>query len=103
MSKKNNLIAHILNRPLEVRLEALDKLLKSYGFECRRVAGAIGHLLYKRPGSSPLSIPQKELVKGFYLKQALTQLQELIDPDEDLVKIWLRLLNITSAFPTLAN
>ena len=103
MSKKVTLISRILNQPLDVRLEALDKLLKSNGFECRRVAGVIGHLLYKRPGSCPLSIPQKQSVKSRYLKQTFNLLQELIEPDDDLVKSWLRRLNITLVYPTPAN
>jgi hypothetical protein len=103
MSKKVTLISRILNQPLDVRLEALDKLLKSNGFECRRVAGVIGHLLYKRPGSLPLSLPEKQMVKSCYLKRAVGLLQELIEPDEDLLKIWLRRLNITLVYPTPAN
>ena len=50
MSQKDSLRTRILNRPFEVRLEALDKLLDSFCFECRRVSGAISHLVYKRVG-----------------------------------------------------
>ncbi len=103
MNKLDSLLSRILNRPFEVRFEALDNLLKSYGFECRRVSGVGSHVIYKRAGFRPLPIPNKQLVKSCFVKQALAMLQELIEPDDELVNSWLRRLTNIFPYPTPAS
>lgn len=103
MTAINSLLPRILNHPFEVRLEALDKLLKSYGFECRRVSGALSHLVYKRAGFRPLPIPQQQLVKSCYVKQALMLLQELVEPDDELLNVWLKRLSTILVYPIPVN
>jgi hypothetical protein len=103
MSKIDTLLAQFLKNPFEVRFEALDKLLKSYGFECRRASKDQEHWIYKRAGFRPLPIPRKQKVKSCYVKQALTMLQELIEPDDELVNLWIKRLTSILVYPIPAN
>ena len=81
MSKKEKLLQKILSNPQDVRFEELDRLLKHFGVECRRVRG--DHFIYKRKGYRALPIPRKTPVRSIYVKQALDLIEDLIELDEE--------------------
>lgn len=81
MSKREKLLEKILSNPQNVRFEELDRLLKHYGVECRRVRG--DHFIYKRKGYRPLPIPRKTPVRSIYVRQALDLIEDLIELDDE--------------------
>ncbi len=80
MSRREKALKKVKQNPKNVRPEELERLLIRFGFEKRSGKGS--HVIYKRKGFRPITVPyRKPFLKPYYVKLAL-QIIETIDEDE---------------------
>ena len=74
MSKKEKMLQSIRNNPRNVRFEAIQSILLSYGFSETQPSGGSSHYTYHR-GIYRITIPKDNPVNKIYIKKAI----EIID------------------------
>ncbi len=70
----------IERNPKNVSFKDLQTLLESFGFVLRTAKSS--HIVVKRRGCQPFSIPFARPLKATYVKQALSRINELIAQGE---------------------
>ena len=70
----------IEQNPKSVSFKDIQTLLESFGFKLR--ASKSSHIIVKRKGCQPLSIPFARPLKEVYVKKALSRINELIEQGE---------------------
>lgn len=83
MSKREKLVQRIRQNPKNVSFEDLDKLMSACGYTRSQPGGGSSHLVYRKPGQTPLTIPKHKPVKEVYVKKVLAILDEQEDPSGD--------------------
>jgi hypothetical protein len=82
--RKNRLRAEVEKNPRNCSFEAIERLLKAYGYINRGGSGS--HAVFRRAGSLPISVPRRKPVKEQYVKTVLAAIGEIDrseGPDED--------------------
>ena len=80
MSKSEKLLKKLRENPTNVRFEVLDKVLQSYGFECRQPRSGSSHYIYKLKTvrkTHIITVPFRKPLKKVYVKNALQILDEI--------------------------
>jgi hypothetical protein len=81
MSKDAKLLDKIRNNPKAVSFKDLDKLLDSYGFQCRQPKSGSSHYTYTY-GSHSLTVPFKRPhVKEYYVKAVLRLIDQALQEE----------------------
>lgn len=57
------------------RFEDLARLLEAFGYVARETGSS--HVVFRRPGRTPLSVPRHRPVNRTYVRQALAAIAEL--------------------------
>lgn len=78
VTKKDKLLAHIINNPKDIDFDDLDKVLRDYGFNCRQASGGSSHYNYfHRSLPDILTIPKNKPIKAIYVKKAIRAIERL--------------------------
>lgn len=78
MTKKDKLLARIIKNPKDIDFDDIDKVLKHYGFDCRRARGGSSHYNYfHRSLPDILTIPKDKPIKAIYVKKAIRAIERL--------------------------
>lgn len=72
------LAGEILRSPKDVGFEELRRLLESFGYECRQPKGGSSHYVFRKKGSTHISVPKDKPVNRKYV----TEVIELLNLEE---------------------
>lgn len=79
MTQREKVLEKIRNNPNDVPFETLHSLLTYYGFIHRRGKGSHnGYVHSEYSVITPLTIPYRQPVKVFYVKQAIERIDDVI-------------------------
>ena len=76
MSKWDKLINRILTLDKNLRFDELKKVLESYGYQLTQPSKGSSHMVFRKKGSSPISIPCHEPIKVTYVEMVRTVIEE---------------------------
>ncbi|MBE0502098.1 MAG: type II toxin-antitoxin system HicA family toxin [Desulfuromonadales bacterium] len=73
MSKRKiqKLVGQIIQNPKDVDYAILERLLKSFGYECFQPGRGGSHYTFRKAGSAPITVPKKKPVNAVYVKQII--------------------------------
>ena len=80
MSKKQKLLKKLLRKPKDLRFLELETILVSCGYELDRYNGR--HAVFIKDGYPMLTIPRKDPVKSYLIKQVLTAIEDIIEEEK---------------------
>lgn len=68
MSQFDKLLQRIRSLDKMMRFEELRKVLEHYGYKMSGPASGSSHKTFRKPGYSPITIPQHDPIKGPYVE-----------------------------------
>lgn len=68
------LVSQVLENPKNVDFGVLQRLLEGFGYECRQPRRGGSHYIFRKSGSSPITVPKKKPVNTTYVRQVITLL-----------------------------
>ncbi|PNU20965.1 toxin HicA [Geothermobacter hydrogeniphilus] len=71
-------VRQIIEKPKDVDFSALQRLLESFGYECRQPRRGSSHYVFRKAGAAPITVPKKKPVNAVYVKQVI----KLLDLEE---------------------
>lgn len=82
MSKWDKLLQKITALSKDVRFSELQKILESYGYQMNAPRGGSSHYTFRKPGSSPITIPKHEPIKKVYVEMVRDIIESEVQEDE---------------------
>ena len=77
-SRQERLYAEVAANRKNCSFNNLVRLLEAYGFEERKkTRSGSSHVVFKRPGRNPISVPKAKPVKEHYVRDVLETIDEL--------------------------
>lgn len=83
LSKWDKLLSKICSLPKDMRFEELRRVLESYGYTMNRPSGGSSHCTFRKPGCSPITIPQHEPIKRVYVLMVKEIIESEVSDDEN--------------------
>jgi predicted RNA binding protein YcfA (HicA-like mRNA interferase family) len=77
VSKTQKLCQKLLRKPKDLRFSELVTILNFCGYELDRTKGS--HAIFIKDGYPILTIPRKDPVKSYLIKQVLTAIEDIIE------------------------
>ena len=68
MSQFDKLLNRIRSLGNNLRFEEIKKVLEYYGYEMNGPASGSSHKTFRKPGHSPITVPQHEPIKKAYVE-----------------------------------
>ncbi len=72
--KRLRLVEKILRNPKAVSFDEIQRLLESFGYECRQPRGG-SHFTFRKAGTTPITVPKNKPVKEIYVKNIIRLLE----------------------------
>ena len=69
MSKYDKLLLQLMNNPKNINFQDIKKILLNEGYEAINTGGS--HWVFRKDGSSSITIPYKKPIKIIYVKKVL--------------------------------
>lgn len=79
MSQFDKLIKRIRSLDKDLRFDEIKKVIESYGYTMSGPRGGSSHKTFRKPGKSPITIPQHEPIKKAYVEMV----KDLIESEEN--------------------
>ena len=68
MSKWDKLIHRLLSLDKDMRFDELCRILESYGYTMTAPSGGGSHVVFRKKGKNPITIPRHRSVKKIYIE-----------------------------------
>ena len=83
MSQFDKLINRIRSLDKNLRFAELQKILEHYGYVMEGPAGGSSHKTFRKPGCSPITIPQNNPIKRAYVEMVKEIVEQEFQNDQN--------------------